>query len=134
MLRIEKVDGTLSFDTTTNTLKVKEISSSQITDLSTWIQTNAGKVTGLSEQNFSTALAEKLAGIATGAEKNYIRSVVAEELEVSNEGQLGIKAIASSKVTGLSELLRNKADAETVAALRTDVNTLAAHLTWGELT
>lgn len=134
MLRIEKVDGTLDFDTTTNTLKVKEISSSHITDLSTWIQTNAGKVTGLSEQNFSTALAEKLAGIATGAEKNYIRSVVAEELEVSNEGQLGIKAIASSKVTGLSELLRNKADAETVAALRTDVNTLAAHLTWGELT
>lgn len=134
MLQIEQVDGSLDFDSTTNTLKVKEISSSQISDLSTWIRTNAGTVTGLSEKNFSTELADKLAGIANGAEKNYIRSVDTEELEVSAEGKLGLKAIASSKVTGLSALLRSKADADVVAALRTDVNTLAAHLTWGELT
>lgn len=134
MLQIEDTDDTLEFDATSNTLKVKQISSSHITDLSTWAQTNAGKIVGLSEKNFSGALAEKLAGIANGAEKNYVRSVVEEELEVSSEGKLGLKAIASSKVTGLSELLRAKADADVVATLRTDVNTLAARLTWGELT
>ena len=134
MLPIEQVDGTLEFDPATNTLKVKEISSSHITDLSTWASTNAGKIVGLSEKNFSATLADKLAGIANGAEKNYVRSVVEEELEVSSDGKLGIKAIANSKVTGLSELLRNKADADVVATLRTDVNTLAARLTWGELT
>lgn len=134
MLQIEDTDDTLEFDATSNTLKVKQISSSHITDLSSWAQTNAGKIVGLSEKNFSAALAEKLAGIANGAEKNYVRSVVEEELEVSSEGKLGLKAIASSKVTGLSELLRAKADADVVATLRTDVNTLAARLTWGELT
>jgi hypothetical protein len=59
---------------------------------------------------------------------------VEEELEVSSEGKLGIKALAHSKITGLDELLRKKADAEVVATLRSDVNTLAARLTWGELT
>lgn len=134
LLPIETTDDTLEFDSTTNTLKVKQISSSQVKDLSTWASENAGKITGLSENNFSTAHADKLAGIANGAEKNYVRSVVEEELEVSSEGKLGIKALAHSKITGLDELLRKKADAEVVATLRSDVNTLAARLTWGELT
>ena len=132
LLQIENVDGTLDFDTSTKTLGVKTISTSQVTDLTTWISNNAGKINGLSEINFSESLATKLAGIEINAEKNYIRSV-SDQLNVSNDGQLSIKTITSSQVSDLSSLLRQKADADTVATLRTDVDALATHLTWTEL-
>lgn len=132
LLQIENVNGTLEFDTSTKTLGVKTISTSQVTDLTTWISNNAGKINGLSEINFSESLATKLAGIEVGAEKNYIRSV-SDQLNVSSDGQLSIKTITSSQVSDLSSLLIQKADADTVATLRTDVDALSAHLTWNEL-
>ena len=132
LLQIENVDGTLDFNTETNTIGVKSISVSHVTDLTSWLNQNANKVTGLSENNFSNDLAAKLAGIAEGAEKNYIRSTT-DEFTVSSNGQLSLKFITSSQVSDLSDLLKTKADVDTVTTLRADVDTLATHLTWDEL-
>ena len=53
---------------------------------------------------------EKLATIAEGAEKNYLRSVTQEFL-VSDAGALSINKIDQSKISGLIEVLSNKVDA-----------------------
>lgn len=130
LLSIEEVDGTLQF--TGTSLGVKQISATQVIDLASWITENAGKTKGLTENNFSNELNEKLIAIENGAEKNYIRSV-SDEFTVSDAGQLSIKTIAAAQVTGLSQLLQEKANADVVATLRSDVDTIALHLTWGEL-
>ena len=133
LLRIESVNGTLSFNPDSGELSVQSITASQISDLAQWAASNAGVLPGLSEKNFSDDLATKLAGISAGAEKNYIRSV-SNEFNVSADGQLSVKSIVASQVSDLSALLRDKADASVVATLRADVNTLSDRLTWGELT
>jgi hypothetical protein len=130
LLAIEEVDGTLQF--TGTSLGVKQISATQVVDLTSWIAENAGKIKGLTENNFSNELNEKLIAIEDGAEKNYIRSV-SDEFTVSDAGHLSIKTITAAKVTGLSQLLQEKANADAVATLRSDVDTIALHLTWGEL-
>jgi hypothetical protein len=133
LLPIEKVDDTLEFDTDTNTLGVKQITATQVTDLASWISQNAATTPGLSETNFTTTMAAKLATIANGAEKNYIRSVNENEFTVSDNGQLGIKSIVAAQVTDLSALLDGKVDKTTFAELNLTVNTLSDRLTWGEL-
>lgn len=139
LLHIKSVNGTLSFDSSTGQLGVGEVAASQVKDLGTWITSHVNVVKGLSEENFTTQHAEKLAGIQAGAEKNYIRSV-SNEFEVTSAGQLNIKSITSAKVSDLSALLREKADAdlvasmnETVKGLSTDVNDLKTRLTWTKI-
>lgn len=139
LLHIKTVGGTLSFEPTTGTLAVKEIAAEQVNNLSAWITSHSNVVKGLSEENFTTQYAQKLTGIQEGAEKNYVRST-SDEFEVTAEGQLNIKTITSAKVSDLSALLREKANADQVASLMmtvnglsTDVNDLKTRMTWTKI-
>ena len=68
----------------------------------------AGK--GLSTEDYTSEDKTKLAGIAAGAQVNVI-DAVSEEFEISAEGKvLGVKGIASSKITGLNTSLEGKVD------------------------
>ena len=68
----------------------------------------AGK--GLSTEDYTSEDKTKLAGIAAGAQVNVI-DAVSEEFEISAEGKvLGVKGIASSKITGLDTSLEGKVD------------------------
>lgn len=75
----------------------------------------AGKVNvvegkGLSTEDYTSEDKTKLAGIATGAQVNVIDGV-SDEFEISAEGKvLGVKGIASSKITGLGTSLEGKVD------------------------
>lgn len=64
---------------------------------------------GLSTEDFTTALKEKLVALPEGAEANYIKSV-SDEFTVSEEGKLEVKEIAPAKVTGLPDALAGKVD------------------------
>lgn len=52
---------------------------------------------------------EKLAGVAEGAEANYIKSVDSQ-FTVSEAGELSLNAVAQSKITGLDTALAGKVD------------------------
>ena len=65
---------------------------------------------GLSTEDFTTALKEKLVALSEGAEANYVKSV-SDEFTVSEEGKLAVKEIAQDKVTGLPAALAGKVDA-----------------------
>lgn len=68
---------------------------------------------GLSHNDFTNELAEKLNGIAVGAEVNVVKSVDTESgLALSEAGALSLGSIAQNKVTGLAEALASKVDAE----------------------
>jgi hypothetical protein len=84
-LHIKSVNGTLNFNISTGELGVKEVSAEQVNNLGAWITSHVNVVKGLSEENFTTQHAEKLASIQSGAEKNYVRSV-SNEFEVTDEG------------------------------------------------
>lgn len=64
---------------------------------------------GLSTEDFTTTLKEKLIALPEGAEANYIKSV-SDEFTVSTEGKLEVKEVAPAKVTGLSNALAGKVD------------------------
>lgn len=64
---------------------------------------------GLSTEDFTTALKEKLVALPEGAEANYVKSV-SDEFTVSDEGKLEVKEIAPAKVTGLPDALAGKVD------------------------
>lgn len=67
----------------------------------------AGK--GLSTEDFTTELKEKLVALPADAEANYIKSV-SDEFSVSQEGKLAVEAIEQNKVTGLPEALAAKVE------------------------
>lgn len=75
----------------------------------------AGKVSvvegkGLSTEDYTSEEKTKLAGIAAGAQVNVIDGV-SDEFEINVEGKvLGVKGIASSKITGLDTSLEGKVD------------------------
>lgn len=64
---------------------------------------------GLSTEDFTTALKEKLVALPENAEANYIKSV-SDEFTVSTEGKLEVKEVAPAKVTGLPDALAGKVD------------------------
>lgn len=64
---------------------------------------------GLSTEDFTTALKEKLVALPEGAEANYVKSV-SDEFTVSAEGKLEVKEVAPAKVTGLPDALSGKVD------------------------
>lgn len=70
----------------------------------------------------------KLATVKENAEPNYIASVDETELKVDN-GLLSVISIAPSKVTGLEELLNNKADASKVETLTTNLDIVSTKVT-----
>lgn len=64
---------------------------------------------GLSTEDFTTALKEKLAALPSNAEANFVKSV-SDEFAVSQEGKLALESVAQSKVTGLPDALAGKVD------------------------
>lgn len=61
----------------------------------------------------TSAEGEKLAGIATGAEVNVVKSVDEAEFTLDENGKLNIKALGQDKVTGLADVLAGKVSTET---------------------
>ena len=100
-----------------------------VQQLDEWITSHVNLVTGLSEENFTTELHNKITNIQEGAEKNYIKSV-SSDFTVTTEGQLNIKTIAVSKVSNLQALLDAKANKDMVESLADDVSGLKERLTW----
>lgn len=64
---------------------------------------------GLSTEDFTTALKEKLVALPDDAEANFVKSV-SDEFTVSAEGKLEVKGVAQAKVTGLPDALAGKVD------------------------
>lgn len=61
----------------------------------------------------TSAEGEKLAGIATGAEVNIVKSVDDTEFTLDENGKLNIKALGQGKITGLADALAGKVSTET---------------------
>lgn len=61
----------------------------------------------------TSAEGEKLAGIATGAEVNIVKSVDDTEFTLDENGKLNIKALGQDKITGLADALAGKVSTET---------------------
>lgn len=81
------------------------------TAIATAIANKVDKVEGkgLSTEDFTTELKNKLVGLAVGGEANYVKSV-SDEFVVSSAGQLSLESIAMGKVTGLDTALSGKVD------------------------
>lgn len=60
----------------------------------------------------TSAEGEKLAGIATGAEVNVVKSVDDTEFTLDENGKLNIKALGQDKITGLADALAGKVSTE----------------------
>lgn len=61
----------------------------------------------------TSAEGEKLAGIATGAEVNVVKSVDETEFTLDENDKLNIKALGQDKITGLADALAGKVSTET---------------------
>jgi hypothetical protein len=61
----------------------------------------------------TSAEGEKLAGIATGAEVNVVKSVDEAEFTLDENGKLNINALGQDKITGLADALAGKVSTET---------------------
>lgn len=117
------------------------VNAENVKELDTWITDRASSLTGLSENNFSTELKEKLEGLVT------INSISSEELELSPEGELSIKKISSAKIDGIDNyVLKTDFDAhKTVftnyqstinskfASVESDIKELQDALTWKDI-
>ena len=108
----------LTVDEAGNLVVEGKIDVTNVNNLTTWLAEKAGTTAGLSENNFSNDLYNKLNGLLN------IKSVNIDELIVSDEGQLGIVAVDNSKVTGLTDLLNTKASIDSVAEVKTSLSTL----------
>ena len=72
-----------------------------------------GKVDKIEGSRLMTsAEGEKLAGIATGAEVNVVKSVDDTEFTLDENGKLNIKALGQDKITGLADALAGKVSTE----------------------
>lgn len=67
----------------------------------------------------------ELLGIQAGAEKNYIASVNESQFTVEDR-KLNVKAIDASLISGLDDLLNNKADKSAITTLETLIETKAS--------
>ena len=84
-----------------NNLEVSgTVNADNVKGLDTWIATNADKIQGLSENNFTDEMKIKL------VDSLFISSVETSQMEVTN-GHLKINAIAKDTVTGLNDTLTN---------------------------
>ena len=76
------------------------------------VNTEAGK--GLSTNDFTTPLLEKLNALPTGAQVNAI-DTVSDEFTISETKELSVAAIAQSKITGLPDALNAKLESVSIA-------------------
>lgn len=110
----------LTVDEQGNLVVDGKIDVTNINNLTTWLAEKSGTTTGLSENNFSNDLYNKLNNLLD------IKGVKEDELTVSAEGQLSIVAIDNSKVTGLADLLNAKASTDSVSTLQKALNAMSA--------
>lgn len=121
-----------------------KVNASNVEGLEDWITDHAATTPGLSENNFTDELLEKLQNVVEGAEKNYIRSVDVNQLNVDTNGKLSVKAIDASIITGLQSLLDDKASNDSVSEIADALNSfkvgtekrlddLESALTWTKL-
>lgn len=89
--------------------------------LEDWLNTNAGDTVGLSENNLTDELYNKL------VDQLFIKSVNTDQLDVT-DNHLSIKAVDQSLVTGLNDVLALKASVESVTTVSTKVSTLETTL------
>lgn len=102
---VEKEDGSTLLSATQakklDAIEIVEdkavIKAETITDLASWLNEHAADTAGLSENNYDTEAREKLEALLA------IKSVNTNQLEVSAEGQLSVKAIDKGIVTGLTD-------------------------------
>ena len=87
-----------------------KVAAGNVDGLDAWITARAGTLKGLSENNLSNTLLEKLNGIVAGAQVNFIDSV-SGEFNVTGKN-LEVNAISQEKITGLVDALAGKVDAE----------------------
>ena len=76
------------------------------------VNTEAGK--GLSTNDFTTPLLEKLNALPAGAQVNAI-DTVSDEFTISETKELSVAAIAQSKITGLTDALNAKLESVSIA-------------------
>ena len=76
------------------------------------VNTEAGK--GLSTNDFTTPLLEKLNAIPAGAQVNAI-DTVSDEFTISETKELSVAAIAQAKITGLPDALNAKLESVSIA-------------------
>lgn len=87
-----------------------KVAAGNVDGLDAWITARASTLKGLSENNLTDTLLAKLNGIADGAQVNVI-DTVSDEFTVTGKN-LAVNAIAQDKITGLSDALAGKVDAE----------------------
>lgn len=112
------------------------VNASNVKELDTWITEHASTVEGLSENNFTDELLNKLEQAIT---EQYISST--DEHFTVTSGNLSLNELPVSKVTNLQSLLDAKAEKDEfitlvsrVATNEADIQALYGYLTWGELT
>lgn len=112
------------------------VNASNVKELDAWITNHASIVPGLSENNLTDELLEKLNNAIT---EEYISSTD-DNFTVEN-GKLNLKDLPVTKITNLQSLLDAKANQDEfttlvgrVATNEADIQALMGFLTWGELT
>lgn len=112
----------LSIDEETGDIGISgTVNIENVQGLEDWLNANAGTQPGLSENNFSDDMYNKLEA------QLLIKSVEATQLDAT-DGHLSIKAIDYSKVTGLNDVLALKASTESVTSVATDLTNLESTL------
>lgn len=112
----------LKLDENGNITGIGPVNATEVEGLADWISNNAGIIPGLSENNLTNDLANKL------NQSLFIRTVESTELKLSEEGVLSIGEIAPNQVTGLEEMLRSKATAEQVNTLQVKIDDISSSL------
>lgn len=96
-----------------NNLEISgSVNAENVIGLEEWLNNNAGSIKGLSENNLTNELYEKLSNLL------FITSVEETELQVQ-DGKLSILEIDQSKITGLVDALNTKASKESIEETRT---------------
>lgn len=96
-----------------NNLEISgSVNADNVVGLETWLNENADSIKGLSENNLTDDLYEKLSNLL------FISSVEETELKVDN-GNLSILNIDQDKITGLVDALNEKASKESVEETKT---------------
>ena len=128
--KVDKVEGSrlitkieadklakLSIDDEGNLGISQTINIENVQGLEDWLNLYSGAIKGLSENNLTNELYNKL------TEALLIRSIDTNQLAL-NEGHLSVKEVDYSKVSGLNEILALKAEASEVQTVNNRVNEL----------
>lgn len=119
------------------------VNADNVEGLSSWITSHASTTKGLSENNLTSELLQKLNGIENGAQKNFINSVNTNQMSVT-DGYLSISQVDINTVTNLQAALDNKATVSQLNTLQGTLNSfvvdvnehledLDARLTWQKI-